>query len=97
MDNRVKKRAKLQKVRREAQIKVNPAQRERSDRVPGTSAENVCAEGTHYEATKMFTLGIHFLLYPGRAQARYARSVPGNTRYAPLGAFVATWQSAYIF
>jgi hypothetical protein len=56
---------------------VNPAQRERSDRVPGTSAEHVCAEGTHYDATKMSTFGRHFLLYHDPAHGRFAPSVPG--------------------
>jgi hypothetical protein len=47
---------------------VNPAQRERSDRVPGTSAEPVCAEGTHYDATTMSTFGRHCVRISGRAQ-----------------------------
>jgi hypothetical protein len=34
---------------------VNPAQRERSDRVPGIGTDLVCAEGTHYNATLMST------------------------------------------
>jgi hypothetical protein len=34
----------IAKVRREAHIMVNQAQRERSDRVPGANTKHVCAD-----------------------------------------------------
>jgi len=45
----------MPKLKSEGFIKVNPAQRERSDRVPGVR-KNICVPiGTHYDATLMST------------------------------------------